>query len=1242
MEPPIEDRPRELRIAPVMTGGTSLAVWMGGATLELYRVTRACAEPGVTEDGIAIYRRLLELTHTRAVIDVITGTSAGGLNGTLLAAAQTFDLSIDGFAGIRSTWQDTADIDDLLRSRKEPDPPSLLQGDAYFERQIAEVLTQFAGNGPAAASTDDAPPSDTDHDVDLVTTLTTIVPVKKTRFDAFGEAIVESDHAHHLRFTGEQIRAGEQESITRLAIAARTSAGIPGVFEPSFIPIGASDAGATNRPDFGAHASFNLSRWAVDGGVVVNLPLTEALDRVYERTAVGEVRRVVLYVNPTPAVETPDRADAVTPMPSLRRSVSTIVTAPRAEGISDDLDQIDRRNRQIDRQSQTRVALGALGSTIKLSEPGYEEYRRRRAASIEHLLAVAYDANPALAERDALTERLVASRLKLFPAASDRIDRPAIGTFPERRWGWGIEPLDHAVSTALGLVSRALALTDQSTEDDRILLLGVKADLHHYRARLTAVHAVDQQFWARRFEAFGAGTDPGDADEWHGAWPYQDATDLAIGAVMFERAQAPNAAEAAAAARVAPGAEPVDISEAGPTPDDLAMQYPGSIALGPAPGGDSGSGRVRDPMESARNAVFEVLRGAHFETARLIMTAAPAILRVTERARAVAAEVLSHDRSSDSPGHRAAAALDTRATALAEETASVCPPDAEKAAIAARSLRLHQVQVLLLGDVVQREQRVSVVQLSSNRPAVATRLANRTSADKLAGPELARLGAFLKPSWRANDWFWGRMDAAHRLVLLLLDPLELKRQGNVEEFTAWLRDLTEAEPPAAVTDEISRLEHAAAPEALPHTAAFLAEQIQLAIARTELPHIADAIDATIERNGNEVDRGAFRRAVRGAFPVAPGPTPADAHRPDPVPTPPSDDEIAGLVAKLQTGSETLADEVGYGLLTRVASRALTVTVNAISAPASAIPVAGRLLRPMRAPVRAVSALFELLTALDPTRRAIAAFLAAIAGAVLALRLLGGDVPAALVAASAAVFVVLIVTAALRSGLVLSGLVLAAAGLVITLTLLGSDLRLLLYDEIAPTTTTAATVGSSLTVDDDGVLRLTTGDGAQRRITDQPLSGGDVVTFRSTGGTLAGADTGPRTQGWKQLLFLGRPRCSDAPAALRATCGGDRGPVSVFNVLVVLGTASALLGKTRRRQILIVAAGLVTVVLSPLAFSTLLTGAEPVDGGGVKGWLVSVATTLHDYGLLLLLVLLVGAGVLLSLGYDQVRSRLRSQ
>jgi hypothetical protein len=50
----------------------------------------------------------------------------------------------------------------------------------------------------------------------------------------------------------------------------------------------------------------------------------------------------------------------------------------------------------------------------------------------------------------------------------------------------------------------------------------------------------------------------------------------------------------------------------------------------------------------------------------------------------------------------------------------------------------------------------------------------RTSPDflrpsvKLAGNELGNFSAFFDPNWRANDWMWGRLDAASGLVDILL------------------------------------------------------------------------------------------------------------------------------------------------------------------------------------------------------------------------------------------------------------------------------------------------------------------------------------------------------------------------------------------------------------------------------------------------------------------------------------------
>jgi len=67
----------ELRIAVVMNGGVSLAVWIGGVTLEIGRV--------LARDSV--YGEIQTLTGTSTRVDVICGTSAGGVNGAFLAMA---------------------------------------------------------------------------------------------------------------------------------------------------------------------------------------------------------------------------------------------------------------------------------------------------------------------------------------------------------------------------------------------------------------------------------------------------------------------------------------------------------------------------------------------------------------------------------------------------------------------------------------------------------------------------------------------------------------------------------------------------------------------------------------------------------------------------------------------------------------------------------------------------------------------------------------------------------------------------------------------------------------------------------------------------------------------------------------------------------------------------------------------------------------------------------------------------
>src|SRR5919106_3270010 len=114
---------REVRIALVCYGGVSLAIYMHGITRELHRLVVASSrfdeeqnpfEPSCSEH---VYWELLhELAakdgvRTRVVVDVISGTSAGGINGVFLAKAIAHDLSQKS---LRDLWFEEADIGKLL------------------------------------------------------------------------------------------------------------------------------------------------------------------------------------------------------------------------------------------------------------------------------------------------------------------------------------------------------------------------------------------------------------------------------------------------------------------------------------------------------------------------------------------------------------------------------------------------------------------------------------------------------------------------------------------------------------------------------------------------------------------------------------------------------------------------------------------------------------------------------------------------------------------------------------------------------------------------------------------------------------------------------------------------------------------------------------------------------------------------------------------------------------------------
>ena len=141
-------REKELRLALVCYGGISLAVYMHGITGEIWRLVRAsCAfqegrSPASGSQGV--YRALLEEieretgTRVRVLVDIIAGASAGGINGIFLAQAIATGQSLDP---LTQMWLDKADIEALLDDGATPQRFSKMWAMplAWMARRRAEI-----------------------------------------------------------------------------------------------------------------------------------------------------------------------------------------------------------------------------------------------------------------------------------------------------------------------------------------------------------------------------------------------------------------------------------------------------------------------------------------------------------------------------------------------------------------------------------------------------------------------------------------------------------------------------------------------------------------------------------------------------------------------------------------------------------------------------------------------------------------------------------------------------------------------------------------------------------------------------------------------------------------------------------------------------------------------------------------------------------------------------------------------
>jgi patatin-related protein len=141
-------REKELRLALICYGGVSLAIYMHGVTREIWHMVRASrafhdGAPPTRHSEIVYHDLLAELSRVsgvklRVLTDIIAGSSAGGINGIFLSQAIVTGQSLEPLTDM---WLEMADVDVLL----DPDARPLSRFTKFWATPIAWMILRRRG-----------------------------------------------------------------------------------------------------------------------------------------------------------------------------------------------------------------------------------------------------------------------------------------------------------------------------------------------------------------------------------------------------------------------------------------------------------------------------------------------------------------------------------------------------------------------------------------------------------------------------------------------------------------------------------------------------------------------------------------------------------------------------------------------------------------------------------------------------------------------------------------------------------------------------------------------------------------------------------------------------------------------------------------------------------------------------------------------------------------------------------------
>jgi predicted acylesterase/phospholipase RssA len=440
----------EVRVAMALNGGVSLAVWMAGCVAELDCARRAHLAPEQVTDGSErrVYHALTEAFRRELVIDLMSGSSAGGINGALLAASIRHCRRLNP-SFLRTQWLELGDLGKILHRTSEPSPLALMQG-KLFHKSLLKAFNGLLND--ASTKLPAGQESLPELDVSLDVTTTDVVGEQRKFLDYWERPLVAREHRARFRF-----RTPVDYVPSMLAEAARASASFPIAFEPWRIEAPVGDL-----------AAFTSSRWVLDGGLLDNAPIQAALELIPTRPFDRQVRRYICYMNAEPPSAAGNAPAAGLECPPLATVSGYVIGLPRKATFVDQLNAIERATRASTLRGTTTPALdllsldlGVLETTALALLPSYQQ--GRHLISLEEIFS-----DPARA-REAY---------KLVPVATDLPWVPnSLAPRDMGAWQWGLRPTLRIFQLLLDILRRA-ATKARPDERKRLFKVGQEVSRH--------------------------------------------------------------------------------------------------------------------------------------------------------------------------------------------------------------------------------------------------------------------------------------------------------------------------------------------------------------------------------------------------------------------------------------------------------------------------------------------------------------------------------------------------------------------------------------------------------------------------------------------------------------------------------------------------------------------------------------------------------------------------------------------